>query len=168
MSPDDVERQLRERARRLAATPHREEADDEIEVLSFRLRNEEYAAEMRLLRAVHPVDGLTPVPCTPPHVAGILNVRGEIITVLDLGAALGLGPGSRSETQEIVLADRAGTLVGLLVDEVHGVERMSLHELDRSPTGSELVRGIVMGRIVLLRVERLVSGDEFEVFEEVG
>ncbi|HLZ28785.1 MAG TPA: chemotaxis protein CheW [Chloroflexota bacterium] len=85
-----IDTRLNDRARRLAEVPPAADASRAIEVLVCRLGSEEYAIELRLLHGVYPAIGLTPVPCTPPFVAGLLNLRGEILTVLDLAAAIGL------------------------------------------------------------------------------
>src|SRR5262249_11782796 len=62
---DGVAKLLAERARQLAQVPFEAAEGAQVEVLLCRLRNEYYAIELRLLRAVHPVKGLTAVPCTP-------------------------------------------------------------------------------------------------------
>src|SRR3712207_6129274 len=85
---------LRARARFFAAesaeTALREQAAG-TEMLLCRLHDERYALELSLLSAVQPARGLAPLPCTPPFVAGILNVRGTVVAVLDLARCLGLG-----------------------------------------------------------------------------
>src|ERR1700730_12689837 len=78
------------RARRLALVPPPALRGRALEVLVCRLGGEEYALELRLRHGVCRPAGLTLVPCTPPFVVGLLNLRGEILTVLDLAAALGL------------------------------------------------------------------------------
>jgi chemotaxis signal transduction protein len=84
---------LQERAARLAEvapTLAEEEDGETLAVLVCRVGDERYAVEIGTLEAVHPAEGLVPVPCTPRFIAGILNVRGEVVTVMDLAAVLGL------------------------------------------------------------------------------
>src|SRR5260370_25041693 len=81
---DQAERRLCERARRWATAPAQARPGAEVDVLLCRLREEHYAIEARLLRVVHRGTGMTPVPCTPPHIAGMLTIRGEVVIVLDL------------------------------------------------------------------------------------
>src|SRR5262245_56247170 len=85
-----IEATLRTRARQLAQRPVDEDAGATTEVLTFRLGDETYAAGLRQLAAVQSARGLTPVPCAPAYVAGLLNVRGEVVSVLDLAGALEL------------------------------------------------------------------------------
>jgi chemotaxis signal transduction protein len=84
---------LEERAARLAqatAPLVEEDGGETLALLVCRVRDERYAIEIGTLEAVHTAQGLVRVPCTPPFIAGILNVRGEVVTVLDLAAVLGL------------------------------------------------------------------------------
>jgi purine-binding chemotaxis protein CheW len=160
----EIDARLNDRARRLAEVPPTVDASGAIEVLVCRLGVEEYALELRLLHGVYPATGLTPVPCTPPFVAGLLNLRGEILTVLDLAAAMGL-PGferrEQPEQHEVLLADTQRVRVGLLVDEVLGVRWIALDSLDRALTGGESTRGIAEARTVLLDLEALLADQRF-------
>jgi len=76
---------LRDRAQVLARPPEQAAAADTLfELLEFRLAQERYAVETRYVREVYPLKDLTPLPCTPPFVLGVVNVRGHILPVLDL------------------------------------------------------------------------------------
>src|ERR1700716_1068916 len=122
-----AEEVLKRRAEQLAKLPHTAEAGDQVEVLVCRLGGERYAVETRHLRAVQWVSGITPVPCTPSFVVGIVSVRGEIVTLLDLAAMIGLGsaaPLDDGGSQPALLLGLPGTRSGLIVDEVLGVERL--------------------------------------------
>src|SRR5207237_1204735 len=83
-------------------------AGQPVDVLVARVRGEEYALELRRLTGVQPLLGLTPVPGTPAHVAGLVNVRGEVHTVLDLGATLDLvGERAVGEASRVLLVETA-------------------------------------------------------------
>ena len=76
----DNERILRERAQALARPQSSAPAPSTmLELLEFRLSVERYALEIRHVQDVHPLRELTPLPCTPPFVLGIVNVRGRIL-----------------------------------------------------------------------------------------
>src|SRR5437660_9712320 len=118
---------LRRRAEQLAKLPMSPDAGDEVEVLACRLGGERYAVETRHLRSVQWASGITPVPCTPEFVVGIVSVRGEIVTLLDLATMLGVGSGSRlGQTWPVLLVGLPGLRCGLGVVEVGGVERRNL------------------------------------------
>jgi purine-binding chemotaxis protein CheW len=158
LTPETQARVLQERARALAAASVGEVNDAAIEVLLLRLGKERYAVDLRGLRSVQHSAGLTRVPCTSRHVAGILNVRGELVTVLDLAAILGLdSPATPEASTQVLLVEVHRTCVGLLVDEVLGVERLALDQLDGSLSGATHSRGVAEGCIVLLDVEQVLA-----------
>jgi purine-binding chemotaxis protein CheW len=171
LSPE--ERTLRERARRLALEPGEGAAladHTEAEFLLCRLSDECYAIDLTVLRAVQPARGLTPIPCTPAFVAGMLNVRGVVVTVLDLARLLDLADTPVPEGAFALLTDcaRGGGQgqVGLLVHEVLGVRRLAASGLDRALSGNPAVRGIAGGEIVVLDLATLLADGRFEVHEE--
>ena len=158
---------LRRRAEQLAKLPISADAGDEVEVLACRLGNERYAVETRCLRAVQWVSGITPVPCTPSFVVGIVSVRGEIVTLLDLGAMIGAGAWSVVDPAPVLLLGLPGMRSGLVVDEVLGVEKLALESLQPSLSGREFARGVGPQDTVLLDLESLLGSGRFEVAEDV-
>ena len=84
-SAEETRRILQIRALALAKEPPVEEAaDEDLEVLEFTLAYERYAMESRYVRQVAPLESLTPLPCTPAFVLGIVNLRGALYPVIDL------------------------------------------------------------------------------------
>ena len=158
---------LKRRAEQLAKLPISPDAGDEVEVVACRLGGERYAVETRYLRAVQWVTGVTPVPCTPSYVVGIVSVRGEIVTLLDLGSMIGLDAAVEVEgSRPVLLLGLPGMRAGLVVDEVLGVERMNLQTLQGSLSGREFTRGIGPANTVLLDLEALFASGRFTVSDE--
>jgi purine-binding chemotaxis protein CheW len=161
-------RVLRARARQLAAAPADGHRPDGVDVLVCRVGAEQYAVALDVLRRLQPARGLTPLPCTPPFVAGLLNVRGALVTVLDLGVALGLRAAPTVEpTSQVLLVEVPRGEVGLLVDEALGVEQVPRAGLAESLSGRDFATGVADARTVLLAVDRLLADTRFEVDEEV-
>jgi purine-binding chemotaxis protein CheW len=158
-----------ERAQRLGKRPAIAKQGIWTDALVFRLGKERYGVELTDLRSIEPVKGLTPLPCAPRFVAGLINLRGEMLTVLQLARALDL-PQASNDTQEsrILVAEVAGGIIGLLVDAVTGVEAMSTSQLQRSLSGREFVIGIDKGGTVLLDLQRLLSSERFALADEAG
>jgi purine-binding chemotaxis protein CheW len=167
-----VEAILKLRTEKLAKQPLSSDASDEVEVIVCRLATEKYAVESRHLRAVQWVSSITPVPCTPGYVIGIVSVRGEIVTLLDLASMIGLSsaPASdspeRAPTRPVLLLGLPGQRSGLLVDELLGVERWKLDGLQPSLSGREFARGVGPGKTVLLDLEHLFDSGRFNVTDE--
>lgn len=168
-----ADRLLLARARQLAAGDGRAalaERPAGTEMLIVRLHDEWYAIELARLSAVHPTRGITPLPGLPAAIAGMLNVRGTIVTVLDLARGLRLPAAPAADGACVLLADVGGGggrgTVGLLVAEVRGVQRLALDHLDRSLSGDLAVRGIAEAGIVVLDLAVLLTDGRFEVAEE--
>jgi purine-binding chemotaxis protein CheW len=164
---DEAEMQtLVRRARELAQTPE-DAVRSEVDVLLIRLGDEHYAVELELLRSVLRPPGLTAVPCAPTHIAGIVNVRGEIITVVDLRAVLGLSRETPAAERWVVLVELPQGRLGLSVDEVLGMSKMPLEALDRSMTAREYIAGIHDGTTILLDLTLLLTHERLGVHESV-
>ncbi len=163
-----AEEVLKRRAEQLAKLPLSPDAGDEVEVLVCRLGGERYAVETRHLRAVQWASGITPVPSTHGFVMGIVSVRGEIVTLLDLAAMIGLssiGP-KEGEACPALLLGLPGLRSGLVVDEVLGVERYRLNSLQPSLSGREFARGVGPSNTVLLDLELLFGSGRFTINDE--
>lgn len=120
---------LAERARAIAAEPPARDAGESIEVLEFALGAESYAVETSAVAEVQALKDYTPVPCAPEFVLGILNVRGRIVSVLDLRPFFGLPRVGLGNLNRAVLL-RAGTMeFGILADAVRGARRVQLSDL---------------------------------------
>lgn len=162
------------RARQLAGTPAGPSelaAQRTVECLLCRLGAEWYALEVSLLSAVQTARGLSPLPCTPPFVAGLLNVRGTVVTVIDLARGLHLGDEAHLDGALVLLTDCASGggvgQVGLLVDAVDGVRSLALDLLAPSLSGDPAVRGIAEGGVVVLDLAALLGDGRFEVSDEL-
>jgi purine-binding chemotaxis protein CheW len=145
------------------------DAQADLMVVVCQLHQELYALELGSAIGVLAARGLTGVPSVPPHIAGVLNVRGDIITVLDLGAILGLGASAAAQTDRVrvVLVETPRARVGLLVDAVTDIRHLSLDRLERPLSDRLFVRGIVDAQIVLLDLERLLAEQHLEVNEQL-
>ena len=139
---------LKLRAEQLAKLSVVSDASEEIEVIVCRLGAEHYAVESRHLRAVQWASGAAPVPCTPSYVIGIVSVRGEIVTLLDLACddRTHVGPAAAATdtglARPVLLLGLTPPATGLVVDEVLGVQRLPLERLQPSLSGREFARGV--------------------------
>lgn len=164
---------LRSRALALARPPDDAPAvDTMLEVLEFRLAKERYALETRFVREVHPLKDLTPLPCTPPFVLGIVNLRGRIVPVLDLKKLFDLPEEGLTDLHRIIMVQGNGLELGLLADATVGVRSIPADSLQPSLltlTGvrSEYLTGVTPERLVVLDVDRLLADPKIIVHEDV-
>jgi purine-binding chemotaxis protein CheW len=141
-------------------------------VLEFRLAQERYALETKYVREVHPLKELTPLPCTPKFVVGIVNVRGHIVPVLDLKTFLQLPSKGLTDLHQVILVSSEDVEVGVLADVIVGVRSIPEDTLQSSlPTlagvRGEYLRGVNEERLVVLNLERILADPGIIVDEEV-
>jgi len=159
-----LEATLRQRAQSYAA-PLRETqtyAEDEIyQVLSFQLGSESYGVDVAVIRGIRPLERLTRVPSVPNFYEGVVNVRGQIISVLDLRAFFGMDA-PEIDNAELVLVGAADMTLALLAERVEDVEmipRTAVEPVEMSYSrGISHSRLIILDMLSLLNDERLIVG----------
>jgi len=170
----EIRRILHDRARALAAEPGKEQDfDQSIEVVEFLLAHERYAVETCHVREVCLLDNLTPLPCTPAFVLGIVNLRGEIVSVIDVRKFFDLPQTGMPDLNKIIVLGSGNMVFGLLADVILGVRRMALAEIQPSlPTltgvREKYLKGIAPGRTVVLDAGKLLADEAIVVQEQVG
>jgi purine-binding chemotaxis protein CheW len=162
---------LRERASLLAREPAAEETGERFEVVEFLLGRERYGIETSYIREVCPLREVTPLPGTPPFVLGIMNLRGEILSVLDIRTFFGLGRPAGSPLDKVIVLRGAAMEFGILADEVIGVRTVPALEVQGSLatlTGirADYLKGVTGDHLVLLDAGKLLSDRRIVVHEE--
>jgi purine-binding chemotaxis protein CheW len=174
VSPGDATRILRKRAQALARPLVQAEAASEmLDLLVFSLTDARYAVEMGGVAEVTPLRELTPVPCTPPFVRGVMNHRGRILAVLDLGKLFEL-PGQAIKQDSFIVAVEAGGLsFGILTDMVVGTVQYAASDLSPPPAALPAARriflkGVTAEMVAVLDLEALARDPRLIVNEEIG
>ena len=171
---DQTKRILRERALALAAEPGETQTlADSIEVVEFLLAHERYAVESSYVREVYPLENLTPLPCTPGFVLGIVNLRGEILSVIDLKKFFELPEKGLTDLNKVIVLQSGSMLFGILADVIAGVRRIPVSDIQPSlPTltgvREEYLKGVTPGRTVILDAEKLLTDESIIVQEQVA
>lgn len=163
---------LQARARTAAREPQAKD-DGSLEVIEFLMGYERHAIGVALVQEVLALRELTPLPGAPRFVAGIVNVRGRIVSVVDLKAFFDLpGKGLPDLNRVLVISD--GRIeFGLLVDSVAGMRRVPLADLQPplpTMTGvrAHYLRGITPDRLAVLDAERIASDPDIIVRDARG
>lgn len=170
---EEAKRILKTRAQVLAQEPAKEEAgDDYIEVVEFVLAYEQYAVETRHVREIYPLEHLTPLPCTPAFVLGIVNVRGEILSVIDLKKFFDLPEKGLTDLNKVIVLRSENMQFGILADAVIGARRIRLAGIQPSlPTLTGVreayLKGVTTERTVILDAEKLLADETIIVQEQV-
>jgi purine-binding chemotaxis protein CheW len=104
-----------------------------------------YAIDIMQVREIRGWTTSTPLPHAPPHVLGMINLRGAILPVIDLGSLLGIGETAVSASSVVMVAQIQDNQVGLLVDAVCDILMVGENMLQPPPNVGERVRDFVAG-----------------------
>jgi purine-binding chemotaxis protein CheW len=171
--PNDARHILRARARALARTSERSLITEaSLELLEFCLAQERYGLENRYVQEVCPLRELTPLPCTPPFVLGIVNVRSRILPVFDLKRFFDLPETGLTDRHSIILVRGNDLELGLLADVIVGVRSLPADSLQPplptlSGVQNDYVKGVTAERLVVLDLARILADPQIIVHEEV-
>jgi purine-binding chemotaxis protein CheW len=164
---------LRQRARELAVELPAQGAADRIEIIEFLLATEHYGIETAFIREVCALKDLTPVPCTPAHVLGIINIRGRILSVIDLKKFFDLPERGLGDLNRVLVLESGDMAFGILADRIRGIRRLPAGSLQRDmPTLGDIrtafLNGIAEDRTIVLDGAKVLSSNRMVINEEVG
>lgn len=172
-SPEKRQEILRERARALAVKPLAAMAPGAgIEVLEFSLTQERYAVETVWVHEVTTLKELTPLPCAPPFVLGIVNLRGRIMSVIDLKKFFDLPEKGLTDLNKLIVLRNDAMKFGVLADQIIGTRYLPLAAIQAplpTLTGirAEYLKGITAERLVVLDGKKLLTDTSIVVEQEI-
>lgn len=144
---------------------HEEHQEDHSQLVSFRLANEEYGMDIMHVQEIIMIGSLTQMPQVPDYVRGLINLRGHVIPIFDLRIRFGLVVEKTSEHSRIIVLNVGDKTIGIIVDAVNEVLRLTRDQIEPAPEGvgrvsHEFLSGLVKleGRILLmLNIEQINS-----------
>ena len=141
---------------------------DTIQVVSFKLGSEEYGVDIAQVQEINRMVSITHVPRAPQFMEGVINLRGQLIPIIDLRARFGMPREEHTKSTRIVVTEIGAKRVGMVVDSVSEVLRLPVDAIEAAPdmiTGvdTEYIRGV--GKIddrliILLDLAKIISGAE--------
>ena len=144
--------------------------DDETQLCSFYLGGMCYGLPIEHVVEVSRCPAIVPVPSSPSAVSGLMNIRSQIVTALDLTSRLGLTPSESNDSEQrssmlILVRDHEGELVGLVVDEIEDVIEVAQSMFEPSPlTLTPDIRAMIPGAykggkqlVMLLALEAILA-----------
>lgn len=138
--------------------------------VTFRLGNETYAINVMQVQEVLRMTEIAPVPGAPGHVLGIINLRGNVVTVIDARMRLGLPSKDDDDSTRIIVIEVNRQVIGILVDSVAEVVELAAAEIEPAPNvgndeSSKYIQGIASrdGELVIVvDLNRLLSDEEWQ------
>ena len=142
--------------------------------LTFSLAGEEYGIGILKVREIIGLMSITPVPQTPPHIKGVINLRGKVIPVVDLRLKFGIEAMDYNERTCIIVVEIAAgghkISMGIVVDSVSEVLNIKAAEIEDTPNfGSKLDTAYILGMAkvghnvkILLDIDKVMGSQELE------
>jgi len=143
----------------------------EVQLVIFKLGVEEFGVEINQVREIVRVVPITPIPRAPDFIEGVVNLRGQILAVIDLAKRMNLPQGQHTEKTRIVVVEVVDNVVGMIVDEVSEVLRLPLENIEAAPeiVSSDVAQKYLKGvgkledrLLILLDLGRIFSSEEMD------
>lgn len=138
--------------------------------VTFYLDNEKYGIKVMQVQEVLRMTEIAPVPGAPDYVLGIINLRGNVVTVIDTRKRFGLQEKQAEDATRIVIIEAADQVIGILVDSVAEVADLRASEMESAPNvgsdeSSKFIQGVSSqgdGLLILVDVDKLLSVNEWQ------
>lgn len=147
-----------------------------IQLVVFHVRDEEFGVPIEEIQEIIKVNNITPIPDTPAFIKGIINVRGDIVTTIDMKVRFDIRGKKTSNARHILITKQNDSLFGMMVDEVTEVLRINENEIKPPPAmiaeiEKDYVKGIVVYEerlLIILDLSKVLSQEEFARLSEMA
>ena len=150
--------------------------DGETQLVVFVLENEEFACNISDVREVLKMVRVTPLPRSIDFVEGVINLRGEVIPVIDLRKRFNLDDAERTDDSRIIIVEVETRMVGLIVDSVREVLSLPDQQIQEAPNQvaggkTDLITGV--GKIddrmlIILDLDRILTSEEQMALDDIS
>jgi purine-binding chemotaxis protein CheW len=138
---------------------------DTVQVVVFALQGNEFGIDIVQVREIDRLVPITRVPRVPAHVEGIINLRGQLVPVVDLRTRLGMPHAAPTKFARIIVAEIGSRSIGMIVDEVREVVRIPIDQISKSEGVLEGLANEFIGAlgkvadrlIILLDIEKVLG-----------
>jgi purine-binding chemotaxis protein CheW len=153
----------------MSANATKSAEDPILQWVTFRLENESYGINVMQVQEVLRYTEIAPVPGAPPYVLGIINLRGNVVTVIDTRSRFALPNAETTDQTRIVIIEAENQVVGILVDAVAAVVYLRQSEIETTPNvgndeSAKFIQGVCHKNdelLILVDLEKLMSDEEW-------
>jgi len=143
--------------------------DQVIQWVTFKLDGEKYGIRVMQVQEVLRVSEIAPVPGAPGYVMGIINLRGNVVTVINTRSRFGLPDTQNDDSTRIVILESDNNVVGIMVDSVAEVVDLKNGQIETSPNvgndeSSKYIEGVATQDgelLILIDINKLLTEDEW-------
>lgn len=160
----------------MSAIPGSKSMDDPVfQWVTFRLENETYGINVMQVQEVLRYSEIAPVPGAPEYVLGIINLRGNVVTVIDTRLRFGLETAETSDHTRIVIIESDSQVIGILVDAVAEVVYLRQSEIETTPSvgndeNAKFIQGVCHKNdelLILVDLEKLMTDEEWAEVQDL-
>lgn len=149
--------------------------DPVLQWVTFHLAGETYGVNVMQVQEVLRYTEIAPVPGAPEYVLGIINLRGNVVTVIDTRNRFGLDSGELTDNTRVVIIEAEGHVIGILVDSVAEVVYLRQSEIETAPNvgndeSAKFIQGVCHKNkelLILIDLDKLLSNTEWAELEEL-
>jgi purine-binding chemotaxis protein CheW len=158
-----------------SSTKSKSSDDPILQWVTFKLAGETYGINVMQVQEVLRYSEIAPVPGAPSYVLGIINLRGNVVTVIDTRHRFGLESGEISDNTRIVIIEADNHVVGILVDSVAEVVYLRQSEIETAPNvgndeSAKFIQGVCHKNnelLILIELNKLLSDGEWADLESI-
>jgi purine-binding chemotaxis protein CheW len=149
-------------------------SDEVLQWVTFKLDSETYGINVMQVQEVLRYSEIAPVPGAPLYVLGIINLRGNVVTVIDTRSRFGLEPSEITDNTRVVIIESEKQVIGILVDSVAEVVYLKASEIDIAPNvgndeSAKFIQGVSNREgelLILVDLNMLLSDDEWDELKQ--
>lgn len=150
------------------------EQSKDLQVVVFSLDKQLFGIDITVVSEIIKLEKITPIPNAPYYVEGIINIRGNVIPVINLHSLFNINAEGWNENSRVIIAETSDLKFGIIVESVYEVRKISREAVRPAPTaviaGQEYIQGIILDGddlIVLIELDKLVSGQDLQEVKSI-
>jgi purine-binding chemotaxis protein CheW len=148
----------------------------QIEALAFKLGSEEYGIDILKVQEIRGYDAVTRIANAPEFIKGVVNLRGNIVPIVDMRIKFNLGTPTYDQFTVVIILNVAGRVIGMVVDGVSDVIALRPEQIKPAPEmGTALNTDYLIGlgtlderMLILVDIDKLMSSEEIGLLEEMA
>ncbi|XPF96152.1 chemotaxis protein CheW [Colwellia sp. RE-S-Sl-9] len=154
--------------------PDKANDDEVLQWVTFKLDSETYGINVMQVQEVLRYSEIAPVPGAPLYVLGIINLRGNVVTVIDTRSRFGLESSEITDNTRVVIIESEKQVIGILVDSVAEVVYLRASDIDVAPNvgndeSAKFIQGVSNREgelLILVDLNKLLSDDEWDELKQ--
>ena len=164
---------MKERAKAIAKEENGDDGPKNlINVVEFMIDREKYAIPSIYIKEICPAKEITPLPCTPDFMAGLINMRRHIVSVIDLKAFFGFPKKISYKDKNIIILEANKIEAGIIADTILQARTIFENKINISPSPlkgikTEYIKSVIEGLLIVLDIEKILSDEKIIINEEV-